>query len=136
MFDTILAAIDGSARDEHLLDTVAYLARTSGANVHVAHADESMIVYDTIVDLEDDAVARKLVRAAVERLRDSGIVADGSVLPALHADVPRLLVDRARSVGADLIALGPRHHGRLGALAGSVSSDVSRLSAVSVLLVQ
>ncbi|WP_186316018.1 universal stress protein [Catellatospora sichuanensis] len=136
MFDTILAAIDGSARDEHLLDTVAYLARTSGANVYVAHADESMMVYDAVVDLADDALARKLVCVAVERLRETGVVADGSVLPTLYGDVPQLLADRARAVGADLIALGPRHHGRLGALAGSVSSDVSRLSVVSVLLVQ
>lgn len=67
MYQRILTAIDGSDRAERVLDTVERLALLTGTTVHVVHADESGIVYDQVVDLEDDGAAGAVVDRALAR---------------------------------------------------------------------
>jgi nucleotide-binding universal stress UspA family protein len=124
MFKCILAAIDNSERTERVMEVVGQLAQTSGAAVHVVHADEAEAVYDQVVDRE------------VARLRSAGTVATGDVMDVLHEDVAELILTRAREFGSDLIVLAPRHHHRFAALFGtSVSLDVALNASTSVLLV-
>jgi nucleotide-binding universal stress UspA family protein len=136
MYKRILAAIDTSSRADSVIETVEYLARITGASVHVLHAGESRIVYDQIVELESEADARATLNRALEKMRAAGVEADGEVLDVIHEDVPQTILDRAAALGSDLIVLGPRHHGRIGALLGSsVSHEVSLRTPVSLLLV-
>jgi nucleotide-binding universal stress UspA family protein len=136
MFTRILAAIDGSERTDRVMEVVRYLARTTGAAVHVVHADESDAVYDQIVDLEDDSSAHAVVNREVTRLRAMDVVAGGEVADVLHDDVAELLLHKARELRSDLIVLGPRHHSRFAALVGaSVSLEVALSAPVAVLLV-
>jgi len=136
MFKCILAAIDNSERTERVMEVVGQLAQTSGAAVHIVHADEAEAVYDQVVDLEDDRSAQGLVDREVARLRSAGTVATGDVMDVLHEDVAELILTRAREFGSDLIVLAPRHHHRFAALFGtSVSLDVALNASTSVLLV-
>ncbi|GGL17935.1 hypothetical protein Sme01_55770 [Sphaerisporangium melleum] len=136
MFKNILVAIDGSERGEKIIDIVEGLAKAGGARVHVLHANESEIVGDQVVDLEEDTAARAIVDRAVAGLQAAGLQAAGDVAGALRGDVPDLILSRAAELGSDLIVLGPRHHGRVGALlGGSVTHEVTLHTTVSLLLV-
>ncbi|MFD1930102.1 MULTISPECIES: universal stress protein [Nonomuraea] len=136
MYQHILTAIDGSTRAARVMDAVEYLAKATGAAVHVLHADEAEAVYDRVVDLEDDDVAQAVIDREVVRLRAAGVNAEGEVADVLHENVADLIVTRARELGSDLIVLGPGHHGRIGALLGSsVSHEVSLRAPASLLLV-
>ncbi|WP_371785023.1 universal stress protein [Streptosporangium subroseum] len=136
MYKHILTAIDSSPRGDRVLDAVEYLAGVTGADVQVLHAEEREIFADQVVDLETDEEARAIVDRAVARLRGAGITAEGEVIHVLREGVPDNILARARELGSDLIVLGPRHHGRLGALLGaSVSHEVSLHASVSLLLV-
>jgi nucleotide-binding universal stress UspA family protein len=136
MFTCILAAIDNSERSSRVMEVVTYLARASGATIHLLHADEAEAVYDQVVDLEEDESAQAVVDRQISRLRSQGIVVSGDVVDVLHEDVADLILTRAREFGSDLIVLGPRHHSRFAALAGSsVSLEVSLGAQASVLLV-
>lgn len=54
----------------------------------------------------------------------------------LREDVAAILVDRARTLGSDLIAVGPGHYSGISALLhSSVSRGVARIASASVLLV-
>ncbi|MBP2703774.1 universal stress protein [Microbispora sp. RL4-1S] len=136
MYTRILAAIDRSDRAGRVIETVTDLARLTGAAVHVLHAEESGVVYDQVVALEDHETAQAVVDRALARLREEGIKADGEVVEVLHEGVPDAVLDSAREFGADLVVLGPRHHGRIGALLGSsVSHEVALHTPSSLLLV-
>ncbi|MFC7639725.1 universal stress protein [Streptosporangium lutulentum] len=94
------------------------------------------IFADQVVDMETDEEARAVVDGAVARLREAGVTVEGEVIHVLREGVPANILKRARELGSDLIVLGPRHHGRLGALLGSsVSHEVSLHASVSMLLV-
>ncbi|MEU7885761.1 universal stress protein [Microbispora bryophytorum] len=136
MYTRILAAIDGSDRADRVIRAATDLARLTGATVHVLHAEASEAVYDQVVALEDDATAHAVVDQALTRLREAGVEADGEVVDVLREGVPDAVLNRARAINADLIVLGPRHHGRLGALlGGSVSHEVGLHTPTSLLLV-
>jgi nucleotide-binding universal stress UspA family protein len=136
MYKRILAAVDGSARSERILESVEYLARVTGASVDVLHAEESEVVYDTEVELEDERDARAVVDRAVTRLEEAGVRVRGEMVRALRGDLPDVLLNRVLELGNDLIVLGPRHHSRLGALLGaSVSEEIALHAPTSVLLV-
>jgi nucleotide-binding universal stress UspA family protein len=136
MYKHILTAIDSSPRASRVLDTVEYLAGVTGADVQVLHAEERDVFADQVVDLESHEEATAIVDSAVARLRAAGVTVEGEVLQLLREGVPNYILTRARELGSDLIVLGPRHHGRLGALLGSsVSHEVSLHTPASLLLV-
>ncbi|GII58875.1 hypothetical protein Pth03_72640 [Planotetraspora thailandica] len=136
MYKRILAAIDSSERSDRVLETVENLARLTGAAVDVVHVGPSQIVYDTVVDIEDEQEAQKVVDNALARLKDAGVAVQGRVLTGLRGEVANLVADQARELGSDLIVLAPGHHTQLGVLFGeSVSEKVAHQTPTSVLLV-
>jgi nucleotide-binding universal stress UspA family protein len=136
MFQRIVAAIDSSIRSEKVLAAAEHLARLDEAAVFVLHVDESEVVYDTVVDLEDNETASRLLTEAVRRLRQAGVNVTGEVHDQLRGDVSSDILAYAQDHDADLIIMGPHHRTMLAAmLLGSVSHAVDRSSQVSVLLV-
>ncbi|SCL22520.1 Nucleotide-binding universal stress protein, UspA family [Micromonospora rhizosphaerae] len=137
MYQHILAAVDATPISERVLDAATALATAFGATVHVVHIDESEAVYDRVVDLEDDTLARNQVAVAKDRLRASGVPATGEVVDGLDTDVPALILDTAHAHGADLVILGPHHRAGLARLLQpSVSDHVGRRADVALLLVR
>jgi nucleotide-binding universal stress UspA family protein len=140
MYKHILAAVDGSAHGSAVLDAVSSLAKLTGGAVHVIHIRPSQVisggVTSTVVPVEEREESRKVVDDALVRLRAEGITADGEVDEGLREDVAAILVERAETLGSDLIAVGPGHYSGIAALLHpSVSRGVARTSHVSVLLV-
>jgi len=78
--------------------------------------------------------AAALVESAAEQLRSAGFTTAASIR---EGDAPRVIVDCAKEIGADLIVLGS--HGRKGfdrLLLGSVSDSVARHAPCSVQIVR
>jgi nucleotide-binding universal stress UspA family protein len=142
VYKNILAAVDGTAHGTAVLDSVASLAKLSGAQVHVIHIRPLEVVggalapTSALVPAEGDEEGRRVVDEALARLREEGIAAEGEVDDGLREDLAAILVDRARALGSDLIAVGPGHYGGISALLhSSVSRHVATSAPVSVLLV-
>ena len=142
MYKKIIAAVDGSEHGDAVLDTVASLAKLSGASVHVIHIRPDQVISGglasgVVVSTEEPNEGREVVAAALTRLRAEGISAEGEVDEGLQEEVAAILVERAAALGSDLIAVGPGHyHGISGLLHASVSHGVAKTAPVSVLLVR
>lgn len=141
MYKNILAAVDGTVHGEAVLNAVAPLAKQTGATVHVIHIRPIQVVGggfapSTVVSAEEDADGQRVVDEALARLRGEGVTAEGEVDDGLLTDLADILVDRAKALGSDLIAVGPGHYSGITALLhASVSQGVARVAPASVLLV-
>jgi nucleotide-binding universal stress UspA family protein len=136
MFQRIVAAVDDSSMTSKVLEAAQQLARVcESVSVVVLHLEEDDVVYETIIDLEDDTSAKRLVERSVRQLSEAGITATGEVHQALQGDVAAEILQHAHRLNADLIILGPHHRSRLASLLLSVTRGVDRLTDVSVLLV-
>ncbi|MEU2742050.1 universal stress protein [Streptomyces sp. NPDC007095] len=135
MFHRILVAVDGTPAVQSALRTTAELALLTGAKVRVLHIDPSEVVYDTVVGLEDDSAAHRVLDSAVATLRQAGIQADGELLDGLVSDVAAAVQEAAEGFDADLIVLSPHHRTRLAAwFSPSVSDAIAHKSRIAVLL--
>ncbi|WP_431967250.1 universal stress protein [Actinacidiphila sp. bgisy160] len=136
MFRRIMVAVDSSSTDHLSVRTATELAARTGASVRVLHVDPSDVVYDTVVGMEDDATAHKVLEEAVATLRRHGVEAEGELVDALLSDVPGAIAAAARRYDADLIVLGPHSRTRLGAwLSPRVTDAVVHHTRIAVLLV-
>jgi nucleotide-binding universal stress UspA family protein len=135
MFHRILVALDGSPASHSAVRTSAELAAMTGAKVRVLHIDPSEVVYDTVVGLEDDSAAHRVLDSAVATLRQAGVPADGELLDGLISDVAQAVQEAAEGFDADLIVVSPHHRSRLAAwFSPSVSIAIAHKSRVAVLL--
>ncbi len=144
-FSTILVPTDGS--DDALLaaQVAIDLARRTGAALHLAHVWHFVTYagdpYFYTTALPDDYLTmyeetgRAILDREVERITAAGgTVAETHLLEGRSADV---LVDLARTLGADLIVVGSRGMGRLGRLVlGSVSDGIAHHAPCPVLVVR
>jgi nucleotide-binding universal stress UspA family protein len=141
MYKNILATVDGTAHGEAVLNAVSELAKLSGATVHVIHIRPLQVfggafAPSAVVAAEEEADGRRVVDEALGRLRADGVTAEGEVDDGLREDLADILVERARALGSDLIAVGPGHYSGIQALLhSSVSRGVARIAPASVLLV-
>lgn len=141
MYKNILTAVDGSEYGSAVLDAVSSLAKLTGGRVHVIHIRPDQVLSGgftggAVVPVEETAEGRQVVDEALARLRADGITADGEVDEGLREELAAILVERAKELGSDLIAVGPGHYSGIAALLhSSVSREVARTSPVSVLLV-
>ena len=136
----IFVPFDFSASAESALAWAADLQRTSGAGpIEMVHAITSRPVGTGDVSLQmllpnDDEIAG-LERSMVEAARRHGSEASAKVRIA-SSDVRDIVLDAARSVGAELIVMGT--HGRTGVkrlLLGSVAEHVLRHAGCPVVAV-
>ncbi len=141
MYKNILATVDGTVHGEAVLDAVSALAKLTGATVHVIHIRPMQVLGSAfaptaVVSTEEDAAGQRVVDDALARLRGEGVTAEGEVDDGLREDLADILVERARALGSDLIAVGPGHYSGIQALLhSSVSRGVARTAPASVLLV-
>lgn len=146
MYKQILVAIDDSDTSRGALAEAVHIARCSGARLTIVHvADETLMgmhhrTFSTTLNLDH---ARQAIAAAGRELlaeaarAAAGVEVDTVLLEARERRVSEVLVDRAASLGADLIVLG--RHGRRGLarlLLGSVAEQVAKMADASVLLVR
>jgi nucleotide-binding universal stress UspA family protein len=137
MFKRIIWATDGSEAADRALQIALGLTEDSGGTLIVVHADERLggraAGAHLLADEED--VQREL-SARVDDLKESGIDASFHVVRGTNIGPADLIADVARKVGADVIVVGTRGHGRIaGVLLGSVTQRLLHVAGCPVLAV-
>jgi nucleotide-binding universal stress UspA family protein len=140
----VLLAIDGSAPAAQAIDLAAGVRWPDGTTVRVVEAVETgaelfggpwpalALVQSEELEAELRAEADTTVREAAARLARAGLTVETAVLTGRPATA---VVDAARTMHADLVALGSRGHGTIEAmLLGSVSAEVIDHSPAPVLV--
>ncbi len=136
MFQRILLAVDFSAARAHALATVAALAQRFDSSVHVLHIAPTAVLATSVVAIEEDDDARRVLQESLQTLRGAGVQADGELSSGLSAEVPAAIAAAAARFRADLLVLSPHHRGAVAAwFSPSVSDAVSHAARVPVLLV-
>ena len=116
MYRRILFCYDGTAEGRRALRQGGELAAAMKAHTHVLAICRSMVttvvpegVTPELIGCEEDT-ARALLNEGVQKLRDHGLSADGSLVfgdPLVH------IPETARRIQADLIVLGYRPRSRV-----------------------
>lgn len=136
----LLLAIDDSKYSQAALQSVIAHINRAGLEVRVLHAAEPAVLFEApemaeyIPPKESVEEAEAIVAKAADKLRSAGINAATKVM---RGDAKSVILDEARSWGADLIVMGS--HGRRGLerfLVGSVSEAVLRHAHCSVEIVR
>ena len=141
MYTRILIPVDGSAASDGALAEALKFAREQGAKVRLVHVCEPLqyILAEGPVNLafEVRRQGERVVVAATAKAGDAAVQAESAVVDASDRRVEEVIVEEARSWGADLIAMGT--HGRRGfehLVLGSISEGVVRRATVPVLLLR
>lgn len=145
MFNTILLAYDGSDHAQNALKTAAGLAKTHGAALHLVHTpqiDTPHIVVGAFVSQIEQPPTADQIEEAGKHITDKAVSeakAEGVEVTEVHIsnDSPApFILATAEKTGADLIVLGRRGLGAVGALAlGSVSQAVAHSAKCACLTV-
>jgi nucleotide-binding universal stress UspA family protein len=134
----ILLATDGSAEAELAATTAADLAKSTGSELHVVHVGELRPTFLAQTEVEPaqlEREAQQLLDEAVRRVEGAGSPVEEAHLRLGRADEE--IVDLADDMGAGLIVVGSRGHGRIRrALMGSVSESVVRHAHCPVTIVR
>ncbi len=136
---TILLATDGSREAELAATTAADLAKSTGSELHVVHVGELRPTFLAQTEAEPaqlEREARELLDEQVRKVEGAG----STTVEEAHLRLGRAdeeIVDLAHSIGAGLIVMGSRGHGRIRrALMGSVSDSVVRHAPCPVTIVR
>jgi len=138
----ILAAIDFSDESNTALQRAAALAKTSGGELHVVHVIPGLVYRGVayVEPLSPDTQERE--RAAARKALSEAVDGLGSEYSPIGVEVlegePRaVILNHAEAIGADLIVVASKGHGRLReVLLGSVAAHISRAATCSVLIVK
>ncbi|MFS4437651.1 universal stress protein [Paracoccaceae bacterium GXU_MW_L88] len=145
MYQTILAAIDGSSHSDRVLDHAIALTKTCGAKLHIMtvyrhHSpSESSLSMIRSKDLETPesalkSYAKEVAEYGAGKAKDAGVTAKTH---AVRGAPSRKIVDQAKKLDADLIILGKRGLGDMGGfLLGGVSHKVTSLAPCACLTVK
>ncbi len=146
MYQRIIVPVDGSATAAKGLDEAIKLARLTGASLRLIHVIELMnfatgfepadAYFNDVIPAMKRAAEEILGHAKTQALA-GGVTVDTCVLERLGARVSELVIEEAKSWGADLIVIGT--HGRRGVgrlMLGSDAEQIIRLAPVPVLLVR
>jgi nucleotide-binding universal stress UspA family protein len=139
----VLLATDGSREAELAATTAADLAQRTNSELHVVTVGPDLPLYelpDYTARFEDvlreqRREAREVLEQQVKKVQESGGTVNESYLREGRADEE--IVELAEEIGAGLIVMGSRGHGRLRrALMGSVSDAVVRHAHCPVTIVR
>ncbi len=142
MITTILVPIDFSEHSNEALGTAIGLAKTLGANIHVAHvlhypvqftAPSELVIPQDLWTQVRDGAERELGDAA-RRVTGAGISVETHLVEGPNAQA---IVELAEKVGADLIVMGTRGlSGLKHVVLGSVAERTVRLAHCPVMTVK
>jgi nucleotide-binding universal stress UspA family protein len=140
---TILLATDGSEEAQLAATTAADLAEKTNSELHVITVgpDQPLYAYPEAPARFEDALreqrhqAKEVLEQQVKRIEDAGGTVNNKHLREGRADEE--IVGVAEEIGAGLIVMGSRGHGRLRrALLGGVSEAVVRHAHCPVTIVR
>lgn len=146
MYQRILVPIDGSATSGKGLDEAVKLAQLTGAELLLVHVVDQLTFStgldpygayagDLITSMR--AAGEAILAKAKAKVQEQGIKVEARLFDNFASRVSEMLVEQARSWGADLIVIGT--HGRRGVsrwMLGSDAEQIVRMAPVPVLLVR
>lgn len=146
MYQRILVPIDGSATSGKGLDEAVKLAQLTGAELLLVHVVDQLTFStgldpygayagDLITSMR--AAGEAILAKAKAKVQEQGIKVEARLFDNFTSRVSEMLVEQARSWGADLIVIGT--HGRRGVsrwMLGSDAEQIVRMAPVPVLLVR
>lgn len=139
MFTKVLWATDGSAHADRAMAPAVDVAKGDGAELHVVHVVEKLVSgrasgLDAFGN--EDEIKAKVRRQATAIARDNGIKTVVHVVAGRSMKIAEAICDVADQVDSDLIVVGTRGHGSVGALMlGSVTQGLLHRSPCPVLAV-
>jgi nucleotide-binding universal stress UspA family protein len=139
MFTKVIWATDGSAHADRAMAPAVEVANGDGAELHVVHVVEKMVSgrasgMDAFGN--EDEIKAKVRRQATEIARENGIKTVVHVVAGQTMKIGDAICDVADQADADLIVVGTRGHGSVGALMlGSVTQRLLHISPCPVLAV-
>ncbi len=139
MYEKILVAVDHSEISDRAVLAARDLALLSRGEVWVLHLREREIAVKTGLAMmdESEADANAAVTAAVDKLTEVGLTAQGEVRTTLFGYAARDIVDDAIAHDVDVIVMGSRGRSDLaGFILGSTAHKVIHLTDRPVLIVR
>lgn len=140
MSKTILVAIDGSEHSKKALELACELASKLDGVLHLLHVaqasnkDRTLVLGGAAITIhaspkELEKAGRKVMESANKIAEEMGCTQVESKLDTSGGDPAKVIVDKAKSVGADMIVMGTRGLSDLrGLMVGSVSHKVTHLA--------
>ena len=139
MFTKVIWATDGSAQADLAMPLAVQVVDTDGAELHVVHVVEKLVgvrVGGMDASVDEDEIKAKVTRQAKAIAAEHGVRTTIQVVAALGNHVADRIAEIAQDAGADLIVVGTRGHGAMGAFAlGSVTQRLLHVSPCPVLAV-
>lgn len=136
MFKKILVAQDGSAGSARVLPLAVAMARSSEAELVIAHIDEQTIGKGGGSINALDGELQQRLEARAHELTADGVATSFESRSIMFGGPAHVLAEIADAVGADLIVAGTRGHSPLtGLMLGSVAQRLLHVARQPVLLV-
>jgi len=140
MFRTIVVGLDGSPRQNTVLEHAVRIADTMGGRLHLCRAMQIPLSVPAVAwSLKGDDFGNFLVEhatTALQRIQDElpeGLVRGITCRLGAPADV---LTDIAKEILADLLVIGSHGYDRIDRLIGTTASRVTNISPCSVLVIK
>ncbi|MGZ4191706.1 MAG: universal stress protein [Solirubrobacteraceae bacterium] len=139
MFTRVIWATDGSEHADRAMVAAVDVAKGDGAELHVVHVVEKLVSgrasgLDAFGN--EDEIKAKVRGQASAIAHDNGIKTIVHVLAARTLKIAEAIAEIADQVGADLVVVGTRGHGPVGALMlGSVTQGLLHISPCPVLAI-
>ena len=134
----VLLATDGSREAQLAATTAVDLANSTNSDLHVVHVGEflpTMLAQTEVEPARLEREAQERLDQQIRRIEEAGGTVKEAHLRLGRADEE--IVDLAHDMGAGMIVMGSRGHGRIRrALIGSVSDSVVRHAHCPVTIVR
>lgn len=137
MFETVVLALDGSARSDHAIPVARELAKQAGGRIVVAHVDERTAVKGDMPPVHpDEAELKAKVKRQAETLSADGVETTIETASVVLGGPAPAIAEIARSAGADVVVVGSHGNSALGGiLLGSVAHKLLHIAPCPVLVV-
>ena len=143
MFKKIYTPIDNSDISDKVLDEALDLAKATGAKLRISHVvNLEQITFGIemvgVAELKDTllSIANKFLAHIKASVAEKGVDAEITLLENYGSDLATLIIDDAKSWGADLFVLGSHHLGSFSHfITGGVAEDIAHDSDIPILLI-
>ena len=143
MFNKIYVPIDNSDISDKVLSEALDLAKSNNAKVRVVHVvNLEQITFGIemvgVAELKDTLleIANKLINHVKEVVQNKAVDAEVVLLENYGSDLASMIVDDAKTWGAELFILGSHHLGSFSHfITGGVAEDIAHDSEIPILLI-
>jgi nucleotide-binding universal stress UspA family protein len=139
MFTKVMWATDGSEHADRAMPLAVQTAKADGAELHVVHVVEKLAgprAANLDAFANEDEIKAKVEQQAQSIAAENGLKTSIHIVVGVGGRIGDRIAEIAQDAGADLIVVGTRGHGALGAFVlGGVTQRLLHVSPCPVLAV-